>query len=132
MPQHKFVFFHNKTFGVDLLLCQDNWTRSIERLREYLKPVVVPAEIDGRHTLKTTHSKCSDLPNETRQRIEKAFSLDMCVFYPADAPTACSGLSPQELTERYRNCTLRGFKSLLRVHRQLCDLEPRQAKPAGA
>ena len=108
MPQHKFVFFPNKTFGVDLLLCQDNWTRSVERLREYLKPVGVPAEIERKRTLNTTHSKCSELPNKTRQRIEKAYALDMCIFYPTGAPTACDGLSVQELTDRYRNCTLHG------------------------
>lgn len=105
-PQHSFLFFANKTFGVDLLLCQDNWTNSIQRLREYMKPTAIPP---FRHTYarSTTHSKCSDFPNETRQRIEKAYAMDMCLFYPTDAATACSGLSAKELTARFQLCKSR-------------------------
>ncbi|CAE7875537.1 unnamed protein product, partial [Symbiodinium necroappetens] len=84
-PQYSFLFFANKTFGVDLLLCQDNWTRSMERLGEYLKPVQLPADMKRKHTRNTTHATCSDLPQKTRQRIEKAYAMDMCLFYPTDA-----------------------------------------------
>jgi len=112
-PQHSFLFFANKTFGVDLLLCQDNWTNSIQRLREYMKPAAMPP-FRHTHTRSTTHSKCSDLPKETRQRIEKAYAMDMCLFYPTDAPTACSGLSANELTSRYQTCKSRvGQKALV-------------------
>ena len=103
LPQHSFLFFANKTFGVDLLLCQDNWTNSIQRLREYMKPAAIPP-FRHTHARNTTHSTCSDLPQKTRQRIEKVYAMDMCLFYPTDAPTACSGLSANELTARYQTC----------------------------
>ena len=103
-PQHKFVFFLNKTFGVDLLLCQDNWTRSVERLREYLKPTVLPADIVRRHKRRTEHSKCSGLPEEIRRRIEAAYAMDMCLFFPNKSETACGPLTAGQLTGRYKTC----------------------------
>ncbi|CAE7194858.1 unnamed protein product [Symbiodinium natans] len=121
-PQHSFLFFHNGTFGVDLLMCQDNWTKSMQRLREYMKPtVILPFHKRARST---THSKCSDLPKETRQRIERAYAMDMCLFYPTDAPTACSGVSANEMTARYQTCKSRvsGQKG---VEPQTCPGPPR-------
>ncbi|CAE7395796.1 unnamed protein product [Symbiodinium sp. CCMP2456] len=106
-PQYSFLFFANKTFGVDLLLCQDNWTRSMERLGEYLKPAQLPADMKRKRTRNTTHAMCSDLPQKTRQRIEKAYAMDICLFYPTDAATACKGLSAKELTARFQLCKSR-------------------------
>ena len=69
-----------------------------------MKPVVLPADIERKHTRNTMHETCSDLPQKTRQRLEKVYAMDMCLFYPTDAPTACSGLSANELTARYQTC----------------------------
>ena len=103
--QHQQLFFNNGTFGVELLLCQERWVESMNKLQQYLKPTALPASIFTSRVVRGEHASCSQLPQATHARIREHYAMDYCLFYPPDGkPSACDSVGAGAYTERYQDC----------------------------
>ena len=111
-PMTFWTFHNNDTFGIDVVLCQEEWGDGIERLAEVLGRIDnFPPELLVLRHRKTNHTKCASLSTPTIQSIEKAYILDMCVFgygiFRTKGLSICGGrqMRPREFyNERYRIC----------------------------
>jgi hypothetical protein len=111
-PMVHWTFHQDGNFGIDVVLCQEEWGDGVERLSEIVNIVDnVPQELLNLRHRHTNHSTCASLPTRTVKAIEKAYVLDMCVFgygiFRSAGLAICSGRqlrSRDFYTERYRIC----------------------------
>ena len=88
------------SFGVDVVMCQDQWTEGVHRLFDQLGIQAVPDDLFERKlaatdvsisngstqqerqqmTARSKNKKCQSLPRETRVKIFDAYAMDSCVF----------------------------------------------------
>mmetsp|Transcript_18645 Transcript_18645/g.32055 ORF Transcript_18645/g.32055 Transcript_18645/m.32055 type:complete len:335 (-) Transcript_18645:4-1008(-) len=101
---------NHTTMGVDKIFCQErfseatDWVNSLLDLRVF---DTVPHVNKG-----ISHEGCMEIKDETRQAIERFYTLDYCIFgYDrgpgmASKPDICNaqGFSKEEFTDRYAQC----------------------------
>jgi hypothetical protein len=120
LPLSSFLFHLNGEFGIDQILCQEQWDEGIARLfstvgmptPDYLLNSSSENTNWRSHFLKNEHEKCVDLKSETRQAIEEHFAMDYCVFgypsIPSNDPLSetCVGahLTKLDFTRNYSIC----------------------------
>ena len=103
-------------FGVDEVLCQEQWDEGINRLYDAVDKKVPEFLLDSTrkdgkektHALHNTHESCADLDPKTRALIEEYYALDYCLLgYPSIPDyesTTCLGTGKNRtyFTKRYR------------------------------
>jgi hypothetical protein len=112
-PMVQWTFHQDGHFGIDIVLCQEEWEDGVERLSETINIVDnIPQELLNLRLRHNNHSTCASLPSRTVKAIKKAYILDMCVFglgiFRNSGLAICSGRqlpsSRGFYTERYRIC----------------------------
>lgn len=112
------VLNDDETFGVDVVMCQENWNEGVKRLLEQLDSSSIPKDLYDRRLASRNHQGCRDLPVSVQDRIFDVYALDSCVFgygrFGLDEfaipervdPTGCIGAQFNQtwFTERYRFC----------------------------
>lgn len=112
-PMWPYTFLQegNQTvMGVDQIFCQEQFPQAIDWVNAQVHGGIfesVPHENKGKQ-----HGGCSELPDKTRQVIERFYALDYCIFgyemgRDALKPTVCQAqtMSKQEFTDRYAECS---------------------------
>lgn len=103
--QHLFLIDENQ-FGVDQILCQEQWNEGIERLYHSVGLEEVPSYLlsnkksteesstkttNSGHLLKIHHESCADLKPFTRQSLERYYAMDYCLFEYGQIPSREDG-----------------------------------------
>jgi hypothetical protein len=118
---HPFLFHSNGEFGIDHLLCQEQWDEGIARLYSSVGMPTPDYLLNSskdvtnkkpNHARENKHESCADLQPETRQAIEEKYAMDYCVFGYASIPSSyqltetCIGLylTKSEFTKNYGIC----------------------------
>lgn len=113
-PMYPFLLLNNHTFGVDNILCQEQWNEGIERLE---KVVGTSAGLKKKHMLENAHETCDDLLPETRHALEMHYAMDYCLFdYNSshgneDDTCVGTGKNRHDFTKKFMQC-----KFLLDTH----------------
>jgi hypothetical protein len=114
-PLHTWVMIENNTFGVDHVLCQEQWNEGIERLWASLH---LEGQVAGDlyHRVRqgeSQHPSCASLSNASRHVLEENYAMDYCLFgygekYPITSidPSRCIGAqwARDDFTKRYADC----------------------------
>ena len=106
-PMWHYLFHSDGTYGLDITMCQETWTESLDKLSSDFQ-VPVPDELKINEAMTHQQSKCQDLRPETVAAIERIYHMDYCVFgYDALPQTSCPlhDLSKDDLTQRYKTCS---------------------------
>ena len=113
-PLHQWVFMPGGLFGLDAILCQETWNASIDELSARLQ-IPPPVDLYSSHALQNSHQSCSQIDENTRSSIEKAYEMDYCIFgYDQMPGNSCpqSELTPSYFTDRYARCVKRAQATL--------------------
>jgi len=112
--QYPFLMNNELEFGVDHVLCQEQWNEGIERLGEAVVGGIRKRGMDrlfASHMLSNKHETCADLKPETRDAIERHYVMDYCLFdYPSlpteDGNNMCvgTGKDKESFTARFETC----------------------------
>ena len=124
-PMHKQLFFKNGSFGIDVVVCQEDWQRGIERLQAARPDLKMPDELISGHAKRSHYNSsvnhykhtCAELEPQTRAAIEEHYKLDYCIFgYTLEPPSpggsegarasaaACGTPSREEYTRQMEKC----------------------------
>jgi hypothetical protein len=79
-PQYPYLFYRNRTFATDTLICQEQWEVGIGRLiGDIGASRHVPEELVTAHTRHMKHDEtCSSLDSNIRAAIEQYYAMDYC------------------------------------------------------
>lgn len=113
-----YVFFKNRTFGIDVVMCQEHWNEGVERLYKRLNSTVPPNIKQHFRKNKNRTTTCDDLKPSTRESINREYAMDFCLFGYGESyafedilPTSeqCIGsqLTKEGFAKRHQQCTLR-------------------------
>jgi hypothetical protein len=134
-PMHTFLFYdENNQFGIDVVLCQEQWDEGIVRLfssvhmeaPDYLlhsssnstsTSSATKREKNRFHALRNKHEKCADLKPETRKSLEEIYAMDYCIFGYPSIPSSTSSdlesetcvgeqLTKMDFTRKYEICNV--------------------------
>lgn len=116
-PLTSWVIDSNGSFGVDTILCQEQWNEGVERLLNKLNRTTTSDSDSSlyRHRLQNSgHGTCADLQPETRTLLERHYAMDYCLFGYESLPTGDNGSTDgkcigtqhnkETMTLRYRDC----------------------------
>jgi len=101
------------SFGVDTILCQEQWNEGIERL---LNKIGITKNVTSLYQHKNQvshHETCADLQPETRAALERYYAMDYCLFgynsLPDHDNEQCIGTEHNKttMTLRYRECQIK-------------------------
>merc|ERR1712232_1442562 len=101
------------SFGVDTILCQEQWNEGIERL---LNKIGITKNVTSLYQHKNQvshHETCADLQPETRAALERYYAMDYCLFgynsLPDHDSERCIGTEHNKttMTLRYRECQIK-------------------------
>jgi hypothetical protein len=119
-PMYRFLFYdENNQFGIDLVLCQEQWDEGIVRLfssvHMQVPDYLLQSSSDSTstrsdtkrkkksntsnmwsHALHNKHETCADLNPETRKSLEEFYAMDYCIFgYPSIPSSTSSDLESE-------------------------------------
>mmetsp|Transcript_16590 Transcript_16590/g.47763 ORF Transcript_16590/g.47763 Transcript_16590/m.47763 type:complete len:304 (-) Transcript_16590:313-1224(-) len=107
VPQHSFLVHSDGTFGIDLVMCQEAWSESLDRFGAHFG-TTVPDSLYGTATRKNSHNSCGDLAPETRQFVEQLYFLDYCmldyVSLPVHDTCPAAMKTKDEISAQYVRC----------------------------
>lgn len=108
VPMESWLVYDNGTFGIDVVICQDQWNEGIQRLFDTLQRPI-PKGLQTRKQT-TDHPSCDSLDAITQRSIMRNYALDACLFAYGDFAVPhspkCVGqqFSREQFTNRYRAC----------------------------
>ena len=110
VPMEHWLMYEDGTFGIDVVMCQENWNEGIQRLFQALDMPVPPGV--SKRERETKHPTCDSLQESTRASIMNAYALDACLFgygefrIPGTSPKTCIGrtYSRAFFTRRHDAC----------------------------
>jgi len=100
------------SFGVDTILCQEQWNEGIERLLNKIGTEGVTSLYQHKNQV-SHHETCADLQPETRAALERYYAMDYCLFgynsLPDHDNEQCIGTQHNKTTMmlRYRECQIK-------------------------
>jgi hypothetical protein len=98
---HWLVHEDSKTFGVDVVMCQEKWEEGIKRLTDKLEINSIPTNLMDRKRANKAHTttSCDGMDEKYASKIMSEYDLDACLFgygkYDLELPdhneTVCIG-----------------------------------------
>lgn len=78
-PMVSWLLMEDFSFGIDLVLCQDDWNEGVERLVHSLK-LDVSEDLFKARNVNANHPTCDSLQEHHKQSIMQEYALDGCLF----------------------------------------------------
>ena len=78
-PMVSWLLMEDYSFGIDLVLCQDNWNEGVERLVHSLN-IDVSDDLFKARNVNENHPTCDSLQENHRESIMREYALDGCLF----------------------------------------------------
>jgi Sulfotransferase family len=78
-PMVSWLLMEDGSFGIDHVMCQEQWNEGIERLFRHLQREV-PKDVLMRRNVNADHPKCDSLTDQHRESIAREYAMDVCLF----------------------------------------------------
>mmetsp|Transcript_10820 Transcript_10820/g.17935 ORF Transcript_10820/g.17935 Transcript_10820/m.17935 type:complete len:300 (+) Transcript_10820:92-991(+) len=83
-----------ETFGVDILMCQEEWEEGIKRLADKLNIDSITPNLMAQKRVNEAHKmSCNDMEPRYAKKIMSAYALDACLFGYGEFGSTISGLN---------------------------------------